>query len=415
MNMQAAPRLTLTNLIGYGLGDMANNFVFAMGMIFLLNYYTDTVGISAAAAGSLLAAVRIYNAVTDIVAGRAVDRTVSRWGRCRPFLLWGALPLLLLNVMVFSVPGSWSPTSKLVYACTTYGLLVTAYSFVNIPYGALATVMTQEPRERARLGASISIMAVATACFLALVLGPILRRHKLATLDSLAQRLGRGVAEEALAAEVTEALTTNETSFFRDGKPFEHLKRVLPQLQAARPAGHRLRLALATSYWPTILPSPTDPGVTVDMGSVALDLPLLGAVDEIAVPEPENPDPLPKYIDHFPGATRRRVIRDLGEGRTEYHIHEDTGVSEVPGVGMIHGEIRDEIWSIRPGDPQSMRGHCRWEITMRRGDWSVRTLSEAWMECTETDWLLRARVTAWEGDTIVSERDFDSRIPRDLM
>lgn len=179
--------------------------------------------------------------------------------------------------------------------------------------------------------------------------------------------------------------------------------------------GHRLRLALATSYWPTILPSPTDPGVTVDMGSVALDLPLLGAVDEIAVPEPENPDPLPKYIDHFPGATRRRVIRDLGEGRTEYHIHEDTGVSEVPGVGMIHGEIRDEIWSIRPGDPQSMRGHCRWEITMRRGDWSVRTLSEAWMECTETDWLLRARVTAWEGDTIVSERDFDSRIPRDLM
>ena len=178
MNMQATPRLTLTNLIGYGLGDMANNFVFAMGMIFLLNYYTDTVGISAGVAGSLLAAVRIYNAVTDVVAGRVVDRTVSRWGRCRPFLLWGALPLLLLNVMVFSVPGSWSPTGKLVYACTTYGLLVTAYSFVNIPYGSLAGMMTQVPRERAALGSWRTLMAVCTGSFLSMVLGPLIgSRH----------------------------------------------------------------------------------------------------------------------------------------------------------------------------------------------------------------------------------------------
>ena len=179
--------------------------------------------------------------------------------------------------------------------------------------------------------------------------------------------------------------------------------------------GHRLRLALATSYWPTILPAPTDPGVTVDTGSVALDLPLLGDCEAVAVPEPENPDPLPRYIDHSAGETWRRVIRDLGEGRTEDHIQDDTGLSEVPGVGMIHGEIRDEVWSIRPGDPLSMQAHCRWETTMRRGDWSVCTLSEAWMECTETEWLLRARVTAWEGDTLLSQRDFDNRIPRDLM
>ncbi|MFT4015061.1 MAG: CocE/NonD family hydrolase [Paracoccus sp. (in: a-proteobacteria)] len=181
------------------------------------------------------------------------------------------------------------------------------------------------------------------------------------------------------------------------------------------PAGHRLRLALGTSYWPTILPAPTDPGVTVDMGSVALDLPLLGDCAEVTVPEPANPDPLPHYTRHAPGNTWRRVIRDLGEGRTEYHIHDDTGLEEVPGIGMIHGEIRDEIWSISPSDPLSMRGHCRWQTLMRRGDWSVRTLAEAWMECSATDWILRAKVTAWEGERIVSERDFARTIARDMM
>lgn len=179
--------------------------------------------------------------------------------------------------------------------------------------------------------------------------------------------------------------------------------------------GHRLRLALATSYWPTILPSPTDPGVTVDTGSLALDLPLLGAHQEITLPEPANPDPLPRYITHGEARSHRRVITDLNAGRTEYHIHNDTGLEEVPDVGMIHGEVCDETWSITLGDPLSMRGHCRWRIDMRRGDWSVRTLSETWMECTETEWLLRAKVTAWEGDGILSERSFDCRIPRDFM
>ena len=128
-------------------------------------------GISPAAAGTLLALVRIYNAVTDIVAGRIVDRTSTRWGRCRPFLLWGGLPLLLLSVTVFSVPTGWNTTGKLVYAGVTYGLLVTAYSFVNIPYGSLASSMTQAPRERARLSASRTLMAICTFSFLAMTLG----------------------------------------------------------------------------------------------------------------------------------------------------------------------------------------------------------------------------------------------------
>lgn len=167
--------LTWRNVLGFGLGDVANNFAFAMGALFLLNYYTDVAGISAAAAGTMLAAVRIYDAVMDIVAGRVIDRTSTRWGRFRPFLLWGAIPLMLLSIAVFSVPAGWDATEKLIYAYVTYALLGTAYSFVNIPYGSLATVMTQQPRERARLGASRTIMASLTFVFLALVLGPVVR------------------------------------------------------------------------------------------------------------------------------------------------------------------------------------------------------------------------------------------------
>lgn len=170
--------LRWSNIISYGLGDMANNFAFAMGAMFLLNYYTDVAGIPAVAAGTMLAVVRIYDAVMDLVAGRVIDRTSSRWGHFRPFLLWGAAPLMLLSVAVFSVPAGWSANAKLIYIYVTYALLGTAYSFVNIPYGALATVMTQEPHERARLGASRSIMAVGTGCFLALVLGPVIRSAK---------------------------------------------------------------------------------------------------------------------------------------------------------------------------------------------------------------------------------------------
>lgn len=172
----AAP-LKWTSIIGYGLGDVANNFAFSMGLLFLLNYYTDVAGINAAAAGTLLVLVRIYDAVIDLVAGRIIDRTrtSARWGRFRPYLLWGSLPLLLMNVAVFSVPAAWSASEKLAYAYVTYALLGTAYSFVNIPYGSLASVMTQAPRERSRLSAARTLMATTAVILLAFVLGPALR------------------------------------------------------------------------------------------------------------------------------------------------------------------------------------------------------------------------------------------------
>ena len=182
--MHAVKPLSWFNVLGYGVGDMANNFAFSMGTLFLLNYYTDVVGISVAAAGTMLAAIRIYEAIMDMVAGRLIDRTSTRYGRFRPFLLCGSLPLMLLSIAVFSVPADWSASEKLIYAYVTCALLGTAYSFVNIPYGSLATVMTQVPRERARLGVSRTFMAVCTFSFLTMVVGPSVARLNGAALQS---------------------------------------------------------------------------------------------------------------------------------------------------------------------------------------------------------------------------------------
>ena len=182
--MRAVKPLSWFNVVGYGVGDMANNFAFSMGTLFLLIYYTDVAGIPIAAAGTMLAALRIYEAIMDIVAGRLVDHTSTRYGRFRPFLIGGSLPLMLLSIAVFSVPTGWNADAKLIYAYVTYALLGTAYSFVNIPYGSLATVMTQVPHERARLGVSHTFMAVCTSSFLTMVVGPSVARLTGAALQA---------------------------------------------------------------------------------------------------------------------------------------------------------------------------------------------------------------------------------------
>jgi glucuronide carrier protein len=170
--VSAAPARTAplrrVQYLGYAAGDAANNLAFSMSSMFLLLYYTDVVGISAAAAGTLFLVVRMWDAFADIFAGRLVDRSSTRWGKFRPFLLFGSLPLLLLNVAIFSVP-DLGERGELVYAYVSYALFGLAYSVVNIPYGSLATAMTQDPAERSRLasvrviGSNLAILLLAVA------------------------------------------------------------------------------------------------------------------------------------------------------------------------------------------------------------------------------------------------------------
>ncbi|PKA44687.1 peptidase [Rhizobium sullae] len=180
--------------------------------------------------------------------------------------------------------------------------------------------------------------------------------------------------------------------------------------------GHRIRLSLSTAYWPMILPPPDDQGVEIDIASLGLALPMLGEHRRVDIPEPANPDPLPKYIEHAPAAAKRQVMRDLSANRTEYLIHEDTGLYEHPETGLSTRQLREEVWSISPADPLSMTGNSTWTCDMRRPGWFVRTVATAKIACTKTDWVINALVTAYEADVQIFEKVFaEKRVPRDLM
>lgn len=180
--------------------------------------------------------------------------------------------------------------------------------------------------------------------------------------------------------------------------------------------GHRIRLSLSTAYWPMVLPAPTDPGLTIDTASLGLAMPLLGAHQRIDLRQPDNPDPLPQYIEHAPSVSQRKVIRDLNANRTHYHVVDDTGLSEHPGTGLATRQLREETWSISPGDPLSMQGVSTWTCDMQRPGWFVRTVSVARITCTQDNWVISATVTAYEGETVVHEKRFAEKvIARDMM
>lgn len=139
--------LRMKEKIAYGLGDTASNIIFQTVMMFLLIYYTDVVGLSPALVGTLFLVVRIFDAITDPLMGAMADRTKSKWGQFRPYLLWLALPFGFISVLAFTT-FELSDNGKIIYAFATYSLLMIAYTAINIPYSALGGVLTSEPKER---------------------------------------------------------------------------------------------------------------------------------------------------------------------------------------------------------------------------------------------------------------------------
>ncbi|WP_413249736.1 glucuronide transporter [Sinomonas flava] len=168
-------KLPLTSIIGYGAGDAANNLAFTTTVMFLLVYYTDVAGISAAAAGTLFLVVRVFDAFADLFAGRLVDRTYTkRWGKFRPFILFGSLPLMVLTFLNFHIP-QIGEGGKLAYAYILYAAMGLAYSLVNIPFGSMAASMTQLPKERAKLASARTIGALMVSSALGIFVAPLLK------------------------------------------------------------------------------------------------------------------------------------------------------------------------------------------------------------------------------------------------
>ena len=147
MKKPDADRIPVWEKIGFGLGDTASNLFFQSFMLFLLYFYTDVFGISAGAAGTMFLVTRIWDSLNDPLMGIISDRTRSRWGKFRPYLLWLAVPFGIIGVLTFTTP-DLEVSGKIIYAYITYTLMMMIYTGINIPYSALMGVVSPSTIQR---------------------------------------------------------------------------------------------------------------------------------------------------------------------------------------------------------------------------------------------------------------------------
>lgn len=157
-------KVSMAEKIGYSLGDCSANLVFQMMMIYQTKFYTDVFGLEGAVAGSVMLIARIVDAFVDPTVGLLSDRTQTRWGKYRPWVLWTALPFMVFYVLAFYNPGIEDKGLVAVYATISYTLLMTLYSFNNTPYASLGGVMTSDIKERNSI-TSIRFVAATIAQF----------------------------------------------------------------------------------------------------------------------------------------------------------------------------------------------------------------------------------------------------------
>lgn len=142
--------LRLKEKVGYACGDVASNFYWRVFDVFLFIFYTDVFGLSAAAVGTMMLVTRLIDAFSDPLMGALADRTKTKMGKFRPYLLWGILPIAAAGVLTFTVPDV-SDSNKLLWAYGTYIFMMLAYTFINVPYGALLGVVTSDTQQRTTL------------------------------------------------------------------------------------------------------------------------------------------------------------------------------------------------------------------------------------------------------------------------
>ncbi len=163
--MSNSTRLTFLEKAGYGAGDAAANFVFMSMVLYQLNFYTDVFGLSASAAAAILLWPRLWDAVFDPIMGVLADRTNTRWGKFRPWIIWTAVPWAVVMVLAYTTPDGWSMGMMIAYAGITNTLLMTLYSMNNMPYSALGGVITADLTERTKLN-SFRFAAVQVSHFM---------------------------------------------------------------------------------------------------------------------------------------------------------------------------------------------------------------------------------------------------------
>lgn len=146
-------KLSFLERVAYGIGDYAGNLVYSSISAFLLVYYISVLGVDAGVAASIMAVSKIFDGVSDLIMGRIVDRTKSKWGKARPWILRMCIPLAVCTVLMFSVPASLAGSAQVAYMFLTYNLVSTVfYTGLNVPYASLQGLMTTNQYERGLLG-----------------------------------------------------------------------------------------------------------------------------------------------------------------------------------------------------------------------------------------------------------------------
>ena len=159
--------------LAYGMGDVGCNFSWMFVSNFLMIFYTDVFGIGMSAVATLMLLSRIWDAVNDPIIGTLTDKTHTRWGRFRPWLLFGAPLTAIVLMLTFWAHPAWSQTAKIAYMAVTYCVLVLGYTCVNLPYGTLCGAMTQDIDERAKLNTSRSVSAMVAIGVLNIITVPL--------------------------------------------------------------------------------------------------------------------------------------------------------------------------------------------------------------------------------------------------
>ena len=209
-------KLPVGEKIGYALGDMAANFIFQAMLALQLDFYTHTFGLSAAQAGTLFLVVGLGVACFNPVMGMIADRTTSKWGKFRPWLLWTAVPFGIISILTFTTP-QLSLGAKIIYAWTTYILLRVIYTVNNVPYASLTAVMTQDPDERTSISSYRQIAANSAGFIVASLAIPMVKF------------LGRG--NDALGYQLTMRLLSVLSMIFFVVAFFATKERIQPDPQ----------------------------------------------------------------------------------------------------------------------------------------------------------------------------------------
>lgn len=278
----SASRLPFSTKLGFGAGDVANNLYFTTASLYLLYYYTEVLGLSPAVAGWIFAAALGWDAIADPIMGYIASRTRSRWGRYRPYLLFGAVPLAASWVLIF-VPTGLNGWALILFALAAHMIFRTVYTIVGMPYLSLTAAMTADSRERGTLAAFRMVGATACGLFVAF-----------STLK-LAEMLGHGDAMRGflitavLYGVIATALLfwTFATSFERaepeNSAPLPDRKAMVAMLIANRPLQLIALWLLANSMAGTMFGKTLPYLLKYDLGRTDLIGPALGAMTAAAM------------------------------------------------------------------------------------------------------------------------------------